>query len=388
MVGNPTNPEGIIPGNNSGAEADLPNTSTGEELISRTAAVTDLTVIVLTGGNSRRFGRDKATERIAGASMLNHVLAGIPPDIPVVVVGPTPQDISRPVLVTREDPPGGGPVAGIIAGLEFVSSPVCCVIATDMPAASSTVVRLGRDLRQWQTAASEQARSQMRTSKPQSFETGKPPTPDQYLGVQAITFAHDSDSSASDSPATVPTSTSSVSTPASLIPEALIPMDGNGKRQPLCAAYVTEALQEAGAELRSGQGASMRDLLAELQAHEVRLPAADESQLFDIDTQADLVTAQQAIMASNGGNRRLPQPGWTKMLNDFTAAAAKELDLETELNVEIILDVAKDVAHGVERPAAPLSTYLLGYAVAKGASLEQAAAQLRDLANQWPGDPA
>ena len=43
-----------------------------------------------------------------------------------------------------------------------------------------------------------------------------------------------------------------------------------------------------------------------------------------------------------------------------------ELDVPAPPDIETILDVAKDAAHSVERPAAPVSTYLLGYAVAKG----------------------
>ena len=44
-----------------------------------------------------------------------------------------------------------------------------------------------------------------------------------------------------------------------------------------------------------------------------------------------------------------------------------ELDVSAPPDVETILDVAKDAAHNVERPAAPISTYLQGYAVAQGA---------------------
>ena len=36
------------------------------------------------------------------------------------------------------------------------------------------------------------------------------------------------------------------------------------------------------------------------------------------------------------------------------------LDLEEE--IEAILELARDAAHGVERPAAPLTTFLVGYA--------------------------
>jgi Domain of unknown function (DUF6457) len=42
--------------------------------------------------------------------------------------------------------------------------------------------------------------------------------------------------------------------------------------------------------------------------------------------------------------------------------------------VHILLDLARDSAHEVERVAAPLTTYLVGIAVGRGASLGSAAA--------------
>ena len=67
---------------------------------------------MLTGGGSTRLGQDKATVVVAGRRMIDRVLDQIPADVPVVVVGPDP-GVQRSVQVTREDPPGGGPVAAI-----------------------------------------------------------------------------------------------------------------------------------------------------------------------------------------------------------------------------------------------------------------------------------
>jgi hypothetical protein len=44
------------------------------------------------------------------------------------------------------------------------------------------------------------------------------------------------------------------------------------------------------------------------------------------------------------------------------------------------------VAHQVERPAAPVSAFLLGLAVGSGQPLAEAAGQLTDLAARWPAD--
>ena len=51
--------------------------------------------------------------------------------------------------------------------------------------------------------------------------------------------------------------------------------------------------------------------------------------------------------------------------------------------------MARDVAHGVARPAAPLTAYLLGVAVGQGRPLAGSAARISQLAAQWaPADGA
>ncbi len=82
------------------------------------------------------------------------------------------------------------------------------------------------------------------------------------------------------------------------------------------------------------------------------------------------------------------EPG-TVNLHDWIDELMDALDVETEVDEGLILDVARQAAHRVERPAAPISTYLLGYAagLAKGdpAEVEQLAARVLDLAERWDG---
>jgi hypothetical protein len=52
----------------------------------------------------------------------------------------------------------------------------------------------------------------------------------------------------------------------------------------------------------------------------------------------------------------------------------------------LVLDLARDVAHGVVRPAAPLSAYLLGLAVGRGADPRAAAATVTDLVERWAAE--
>ena len=67
-------------------------------------------------------------------------------------------------------------------------------------------------------------------------------------------------------------------------------------------------------------------------------------------------------------------------LEDWMNEAAAELGIEGEIDRDLLLDLARDVAHGVARPAAPLTTYLLGLAVGAGADPVEAAARLSALA--------
>ena len=63
------------------------------------------------------------------------------------------------------------------------------------------------------------------------------------------------------------------------------------------------------------------------------------------------------------------------------------LDLEGEIDEGLILDVAREAAHQVQRPAAPISTYLLGYAAGLAGGgpeeVEALAARVVALAEKW-----
>jgi hypothetical protein len=66
-------------------------------------------------------------------------------------------------------------------------------------------------------------------------------------------------------------------------------------------------------------------------------------------------------------------------MDAWTAAVAAELGLDDDPQVRLVLALAKDVAHGVLRPAAPVTAYLLGVAVGRGADPAEAAARLTAL---------
>jgi hypothetical protein len=79
-------------------------------------------------------------------------------------------------------------------------------------------------------------------------------------------------------------------------------------------------------------------------------------------------------------------------LEDWTAAVVDELGLAGAVDGgtrDLVLDLARDVAHGVARPAAPLTAFLLGLAAGRADDPVTAARALADrvtaLATGWPG---
>jgi molybdopterin-guanine dinucleotide biosynthesis protein A len=89
--------------------------------------------VVLAGGRAARMGGGaKPQLRVGTRTMLDTVLAAVPGARPRVVVGP-PQPVPPDVVLVREDPPGGGPVPALRAGIAAVPPGVAVVLAADLP---------------------------------------------------------------------------------------------------------------------------------------------------------------------------------------------------------------------------------------------------------------
>jgi molybdopterin-guanine dinucleotide biosynthesis protein A len=91
------------------------------------------TAVVLAGGRAARLGgQPKPQLEVGGRSMLATVLAACEGAAARVVVGP-PQPVPQGVRLVREQPPGGGPVAAMRAGMAVVETDVVAVLAADLP---------------------------------------------------------------------------------------------------------------------------------------------------------------------------------------------------------------------------------------------------------------
>ncbi|WP_306461914.1 NTP transferase domain-containing protein [Spongiactinospora gelatinilytica] len=138
-------------------------------------------------------------------------------------------------------------------------------------------------------------------------------------------------------------------------------LDAGGREQWLVGVWRTAALREA---LAAYDGRSLHGLLAPLAPAGLALPGTP---WFDCDTMDDLRQARQGAEMN--------------VLAEWTALVCAELGLDPgRVDRDLVLDLTKDVAHGVARPAAPLTAYLLGLAEGQGTAPADAAERLAALA--------
>lgn len=115
----------------------------------------EVAAIVLAGGQARRFGGDKLAADVDGRALLEIAVDGLPEEWAVAVVGP-PRPLARQVAVLREDPPGGGPAAGLVTGLIWaLSTDAEAIVALpgDAPGGGRAAVLLRSELVRRERAA-------------------------------------------------------------------------------------------------------------------------------------------------------------------------------------------------------------------------------------------
>lgn len=192
-------------------------------------------VIVLTGGCSTRMGEHKPALDVGGRPIVARIVDAVA-GLPVVVVGDA-AGVPDGVPVVREEPPGGGPVAGLAAGFTALTTGYG---AQPGPGGADLerVVLLAGDL---------------------PFVT--------RAGVEALLAALDADPEV----------------------DTALAADAEGQVNWLCAAWRVEALRDRLAGLAEPAGTSMRRLNAGARQVRVR----DEGGWsVDVDTPADLEAAR------------------------------------------------------------------------------------------------
>jgi molybdenum cofactor guanylyltransferase len=101
--------------------------------------------IVLAGGRSSRFGRDKLAEPIDGRPLLHHAIVAVQAVADEIVVVAAPDhdpDVPEGIRVAHDDAAFEGPLAGLAAGLEVLGADIdrVAVVAGDMPSLRPAVL--------------------------------------------------------------------------------------------------------------------------------------------------------------------------------------------------------------------------------------------------------
>ena len=97
--------------------------------------------IVLAGGAAKRLGgADKPAVSVGGRALLDRVL-GVCRDAGRTVVVGGRRATARPVVWAREEPPGGGPLAALDAGVRQVEAQAVLVLSADLPFLGERTVR-------------------------------------------------------------------------------------------------------------------------------------------------------------------------------------------------------------------------------------------------------
>lgn len=303
--------------------------------------------VVLAGGGARRLGgADKPALTVGGRSLLDRVLSACAGAATTVVVGPR-RPTHRPVVWVREEPQGGGPLAALDAGLRRTTAEVVLVLSADLP------FLRGETVRALLAAAEETPADADAETDGEADGNGNGDTDGDRAGDT------DGDGKGNEG--------------------ALV---NDGRDQPLLAAYRTEPLRRELALLHTEYGRltglPLRLLLPELRLRRIsiaagRHPAASDA--LDCDTWDDVAAARARIREHD------------TVLDEWMTAAKAELGIDLDVDNSTLLDLARDAAHGVTRPAAPLTTFLVGYAAAtRGGSPEdvaEAAAKAARLAARW-----
>ncbi|MEU5326471.1 DUF6457 domain-containing protein [Streptomyces parvus] len=169
--------------------------------------------------------------------------------------------------------------------------------------------------------------------------------------------------------------------------EGALCTDPDGRDQPLVAAYRAEPLRRELALIATEHGnlagLPLRLLTAELDLARVE---AGPDAAFDCDTWDDIAAARARIREHGA------------VLDEWITSVKNELGIDLDVDTGVLLDLARDAAHGVARPAAPLTTFLVGYAAARasaGAGPDEAAAAVAEasrkataLALRWEAEAA
>ncbi|AXH89822.1 molybdenum cofactor guanylyltransferase [Micromonospora aurantiaca] len=236
--------------------------------------MTGYAAILLAGGAARRMGGvDKPARAVGGRPMLHRVLDAVADADQRIVVGSS-GPLPTGVRTAREEPPGGGPVAATAAGLALLDpgTTTVAVLAADLPLlTTAAVAELRRAL----------AACHSRDDPPPALDAAAAGPEDAPATARS-----------EDAPAAWRETLDDRSAALACY------VDGNGRRQHLCALWQVPALRSALDRLAATRGGSLdgapvRGLLADLVVREVSWSGSGPPPWFDCDTDEDVRRAEE-----------------------------------------------------------------------------------------------
>ena len=102
--------------------------------------------VVLAGGAARRFGGDKLAALYEGRTLLDRSVAALAGIVSEVIVVLAPGDERRlpaaavPIRSAVDPELHGGPLVGLVAGLEVAREPIAIIVGGDMPSLEPRVL--------------------------------------------------------------------------------------------------------------------------------------------------------------------------------------------------------------------------------------------------------
>ncbi|MBN1830856.1 MAG: molybdenum cofactor guanylyltransferase [Deltaproteobacteria bacterium] len=109
----------------------------------------DITGIILAGGKSLRYGKNKALVEVGGTRLIERVISVIRPLFEnLIIITNTPREYDYLQLPMREDIIKGlGPLGGVYTGLETISDESGFFVACDMPFIQGSLIRYMVEIR-------------------------------------------------------------------------------------------------------------------------------------------------------------------------------------------------------------------------------------------------
>lgn len=260
-------------------------------------------VILAGGAGSRLGGTDKAAVELGGEPLINHAFTATADAQNSVVVGTTSVPLPEGTLLAHEEPRGGGPAAAFGAGLSALAA---AGVQQDW------TLLLACDL-----PGAEEAVRRLDRALCHALRSG-------------------------------------------YTPDGVVLTDPDGHSTWVCGMYRTQSVQHAAATLGDLTNRGLKSLLGELDLIQAS-PRGNEWR--DVDTWDDHADWVKLLAKPSGGvvpEKTVEREQWDAWITE----ASESLGIDPSLvDVTLIHELSKNVAHNVIRPLAPVSTYMLGIVV-------------------------